>query len=235
MSPQIRYRIYPSLLDKFQDYLNPERLMVFNKTEEEIEQELINTINRVPFISEAADKGNAFNKLVDHFVKHPSEAIPTVNDGKEVIYQFTSQNGEQTTFSFPANIVREFVAYFKGSVPQVYCSATLYTKYGLVEVYSLADELRMDRVYDIKTTSRYEFPKYLNSWQRFIYPYCLNEQGIAVQSFEFTITDFKNTYKELYPYDHKQDSQKIRLHCEHFIEYIEARRHLITDTKIFGM
>ena len=72
---QPSYKIYPSLLDKFDKYLRADEEVenfwnIDNETgeykrspeeiEESLKQDLLDAINRVPFESEAADKGTAF-------------------------------------------------------------------------------------------------------------------------------------------------------------------------------
>lgn len=80
----VSFRIYPSLLDKFQTYLDSdvEAESFWNidsdtgeqkRTAEEIaaehEQELLDAINRVPHEPiEAADKGTCFNEIVDYLI-----------------------------------------------------------------------------------------------------------------------------------------------------------------------
>ena len=73
---QPNYNIYPSLLDAFGSYINSSQIYQeyygFAEepavSEEEFEQQkyqdLINKINRVPFESEAADKGTMFNEVI---------------------------------------------------------------------------------------------------------------------------------------------------------------------------
>lgn len=71
MNQQPKYRFYPSLLDKFEQYLRADEQVesfwnVDNETgeykkspeviEAELKQSLLDAINRVPFESEAADK-----------------------------------------------------------------------------------------------------------------------------------------------------------------------------------
>ena len=92
---QPNYRMYPSLLDKFEAYLRADEEVesffnIDNETgeykrspeevEAELKQSLIDAINRVPFSSEAADKGTAFNALVDMVLHkeahHPTERAP---------------------------------------------------------------------------------------------------------------------------------------------------------------
>ena len=78
-------------------------------------------------------------------------------------------------------------------------------KRGNVALYGYVDEILKYKVVDIKTTGRYVFPKYLNAWQSKIYPYCLNENGVYVNTFEYLITDFRNVYIEEYPYKPEND------------------------------
>ncbi|MDR1630304.1 MAG: hypothetical protein LBS36_08875 [Oscillospiraceae bacterium] len=231
MNPNLKYLFYPSLLDKFSAYLNPGKLLDYGKTEDEIERELLDAINRVPHESEAAEKGTAFNNLVDAAINAKNyEDIPMV-DG---LVHHTSKQGNKYAFQFPVPLVMDFAEYFKGAASQVFCEGTIETRYGLVGLYGYADEIKGATVYDIKTTGNYEFPKYLHSWQRHVYPYCLRQQGVGVEIFEFTVTDFKNTYKEVYTYEPEKTFIALRSICTQFIEYIEARRNVITDKKIFN-
>lgn len=99
MKQQPKYRIYPSLLDKFEQYLraDEEAESFFNidnetgeykkspdEVEEELKQSLIDCINRVPFASEAADKGTAFNAIVDSFI-HRKKHVPTEREPYTII------------------------------------------------------------------------------------------------------------------------------------------------------
>lgn len=79
---KIFYRIYPTILDAYFNYLNSdiiyERYYGWSEnppcTEEEFRQkqfqELIDRINRKPFDNEAADKGTALNEIIDCMVEH---------------------------------------------------------------------------------------------------------------------------------------------------------------------
>lgn len=88
---QPSYKIYPSLLDKFDKYLRADEEVenfwnIDNETgeykrspeeiEESLKQDLLDAINRVPFESEAADKGTAFNAIIDCYV-HCENHVPT--------------------------------------------------------------------------------------------------------------------------------------------------------------
>ena len=121
---QPKYRIYPSLLDKYTTYLraDEEAESYFNidsetgeykkspqEIEDELKRSLIDAINRVPFSSEAADKGTAFNALIDmavHCRKHvPTEREPyTIVGDREtnmvqVAFPATDISPERTSFS----------------------------------------------------------------------------------------------------------------------------------------
>ena len=268
---QPKYRIYPSLLDKFSAYLraDEEAESFFNidnetgeykRSPEEVEaalkQDLINAINRVPFDSEAADKGTAFNAVIDCYVhneKHtPTEREPytIIGDRETNIVQVTFPETELApvrNFLFDRKWIIGQAEYFKGSISQLVVSATLPTQYGDVELYGFVDELRKDVVYDIKTTSKYDFGKYERGWQRHVYPYCLIASGQveSVKAFEYTAYALKGgtsrtplisgtRYPEYYTYNHGQTVKLLTNHVERFIEFLEANRSLITDKKIFA-
>ena len=254
-----KYRFYPSLLDKFEKYLRVDRELesfwnqdedgnykrTYEEIEKELKQSLIDSINRVPFDSEAADKGTVFNELVDSFVNNRrSERVTMKGDIKNDIIT-AEYNGR--TFIFSYHFVCKAAEYFYGCVNQLFVSAPVQTKYGTVELYGYIDELKQDVVYDIKTTSKYEFGKYSEYWQRHAYPYCLIESGQmdSVKAFEFTAYALKGgtgrtpvitgvQYPEVYAYNHETSTMLLQQHSERFIEFLEANKELITDKKIFG-
>lgn len=262
MSRPPKYRIYPSLLDRFNEYryidAAIEKPWNADKTpsdvEAEIERGLLDAINRVPFESEAADRGTAFNEIVDCMIHgcQSKKIIPVyreivalcdtgvgtkpelrpVGHTAEVVGISATYNNR--TFTFPISLCREFADYFRGAASQVFCSGTLETQYGDVELYGYIDELIQDTVFDIKTTSRYEFGKFRMAWQKDVYPFCLEQMGCRIRGFEYTVTDFKNTYQEWYDFHYDDSRQRLREHCERFIEFLEARRDKITDKKIFN-
>lgn len=256
---QPKYKFYPSLLDQFEKYLHVDREFEhffnqdqetgdYKKTYEEIEtemkQSLLNSINRVPFDSEAADKGTAFNDIVDYFIHRKPVRTQIIEDINADVVTATYNN---RTFYFSYRFCCKAAEYFHGSVSQLFVKAVLPTKYGTVELYGYIDELNRNRVYDIKTTSRYEFGKYSEGWQRHVYPYCLISSGLVkdIDSFEYTAYHMKGgtsrtplitgvQYPELYKYDHQQSQGLLARHCERFIEFLEVNRDLITDKKIFA-
>ena len=268
-----KYRFYATLLDKFQTYLDTQAEEYFyqdedgswhkNYNEKEdtlhfsqgevdalLKQELLDAINRVPYEpSEAASKGTALNEVVDCLIHNRK------SDNDSVKICTTDLNGIKAikatcdgfTFLFDIDFCKSIAEYFNGSLSQVFTSATLGTKYGEVELYGYIDELRENKVFDLKTTSRYEFGKYAKYWQRHVYPYTLIESGACteINSFEFTAYALKGgtgrtplitgvQYPEVYQYDHEQSKVLLKGICERFIEFLEDNRKLITNKKIFN-
>ena len=272
MNQQPKYRFYPSLLDKFEQYLRADEQVesfwnVDNETgeykkspeviEAELKQSLLDAINRVPFESEAADKGTAFNAVIDCYIhkkKHiPSEREPytIIGDGETntiQVYFPATDIAPERNFLFDRSWCIEQSKYFSGALSQVFVSAVIPTRYGDVELYGYIDEIVRDTVYDIKTTSKYDFGKYEHGWQRHVYPYCLiaSSQMESVKAFEYTAYQMKGgtsrtplisgtQYPEYYTYNHEQTIKLLTAHCEHFIEFLEVNKELITDKKIFGL
>jgi hypothetical protein len=208
-----KYKIYATILDAFQWYQDSQQDTAF--------QDLIDKINRVPFSSEAADKGTAFNDVVDMYLHgqialHPSGLF--------------LHNG----FAFEEKLVTEFASNLHGATPQVRMSAPVHTRYGLVELYGVMDELMMGTVVDIKTTKQYTFPKYLRAWQHIVYPCILRHHTGMDYAFAYLVTDFKDIYCEDYQYSHERDYSRLVSFLESFIEFLEQHRELITDLKIFN-
>jgi len=240
-----QYNFYATLLDGFEGYLNSSRTYQEywgfsenpSKTEQQFEQEqflgLIDRINRVPFSSEAADKGTAFNEVIDCIIENRNSERMEIKSHKESGVIAVSYNGH--LFNFPFDLCIEFGKYFKGALTQQYTEGIVQTKYGPVRVYGYIDEVLPFKVADIKTTGKYSAFKYKNGWQHIVYPFCLKQNGIFINDFEYTVTDFKNTWTELYVYDEQRDLPQLIEHCERFIEFLSWNRELITDVKIFGL
>lgn len=265
------FRIYPSLLDKFQQLVDyeieaeqswnivseyakaqgrhPDKevgdyILSPDEMYRKIEAELIDTINRVPHRpSEAADKGTAFNEIVDCLIEKRKSSrddivIYSTSDKSAIVAEI---NG--FSFAFDTAFCRNAARYFSGAIPQYLAKAQLPTKYGDVELYGYVDELLPTRVCDIKTTSAYSFGKFERKWQRHLYPYCLIVNGDATQidEFEYTVFKWNNTpiltadlYKEVYTYNHKKSTEALRDVCEYFIYWLLKRKNFISDRRIFG-
>ena len=278
---QPSYKIYPSLLQKFQslldvdievnDYWNIDSDGEYKRTADELsdkyETELLMMINRVsdgPI--EAASKGTAFNEIVDCLIENrgssrddivirsvwydPSCKMVITGDPDDIkdksgLEKVIEASLDGFTFYFNKSFCREASEYFKGSIPQYLCSAILPTQYGDVLLYGYIDELREDKVYDIKTTGRYQYGKFEKGWQKDVYPFCLVESGDCseISEFEYTVFVLKKLkdepitgtmYRECYTYSHEMAKQRLTQMCERFIEWLEAHRYKITDKKIFG-
>lgn len=249
---KISYKLYPTLLDSFTNYLksevyydkyyawsdNPEYTP--EKYQKKCFDELIDRINRVPFDSEAADKGTAFNEVIDCMIENRKSEIVQVErllsdmmDGRQALVGLrATYNNRQ--FDFPISICREFANYYKGALSQQRVEAILHTCFGDVLVYGVIDELMPMSVHDIKTTGSYYVGKFKDHWQHIVYPYCLMQNGSDVRLFEYNITDFKNTYTETYTFVPERDIPILVNHCEEFIRFLNDNRDLITDKKIFA-
>ena len=274
MKEDVKYKLYPSVLNSFQrlldsdvdadDFMNIDRETGEpRQTADEIaasrERDLLDLINHVESAPiEAADKGTAFNEIVDCLIENRKSSrddlvIRSVlldeggniqPDGKIRAVQ-ASIHG--FVFLFDLETCKKAADYYKGTFPQQYVRATINTRYGLVELYGYADYIGRNIVADMKTTSNYSFGKYENGWQKDLYPYCLIESGdmTEVSSFEYTVFQLSGgtsrtplisakMYKEDYTYNHAKATARLRQMCERLIEWLEMHRSEITNTKIFG-
>lgn len=210
-----KYKFYATLLDSYQYYQDSESETAF--------EDIINKINRVPFESELAAKGTAFNNLVDE-VAHKGFSLP---DEPLVFFE---------SFDYKVPIVSEIANEIKGAIPQVHCSALIETKYGNVELYGYIDELMpFPTIVDIKCTGNYDYGKFTKNWQHIVYPYCLFMSTETIYQFTYLITDYQRTFSEDYFFKPELDIPKLRNFVESFIEFIEKHCELITDRKIFAL
>ena len=207
---KIAYRIYPSLLDKFQTLLNAEKDLEapwnidretgdYKKTltqiEDEATQSLLNSINRVPFHSLAADNGTVFNELVDCLHRGRKSfrddiQFKTFKEYGLIAARFQQKDLPDEYFYYDLMNARNIAQFFKGSCCQLFVKGNLPTVHGNVELYGYIDELKRDVVYDLKTTgSSYQFGKFEDHWQRYVYPYCLISSGqmTDVLAFEYSV------------------------------------------------
>lgn len=249
---QLKFKFYATLLDAFTSYLKSdaiwERYWGFSEnpphTPEEFKeqqfQSLIDTINRVSFDSEAADKGTAFNEVIDCMIENRKSdkvqverLLSDMVDGRQnIVVLRTTYNNRQ--FDFPITICREFSNYYKGALTQQRVEAILPTCFGNVLLYGYIDELMPMSAHDIKTTGNYYVGKFKDHWQHIVYPYCLMQNGSDVRLFEYNITDFKSTYTESYTFVPRRDIPVLIEHCEDLIRFLNDNKNLITDKKIFA-
>lgn len=261
-TPRTDYRLYPSLLDSFTDLVNAEsdwgqlwgNSQVPSKTAEEYalecEKRLIDQINRCPKEpNEAADKGTCFNAVVDSLIHGNNSVDDKVSIGYVQINGTWAIMASMNSFSFlfDKGLCMYLATRFKGALSQYLCEAPLQTSKGVVLLYGYLDEWVGCRISDIKTTGDYKFGKYGRKWQRHVYPYAVVESGecTEIAEFEYTAVELSapsakrpiitgEVFPEVYTYDHEQSRAALRAVCESFIEWLEYRRHLITDQRIFG-
>ena len=270
---KVSYKLYATLLDSYQNFIDSDK--IYQKyygfsdnppcSEDEFRekqfQSLIDRINRVPFDSEAADRGTAFGEIIDCMIENRKsetvkvEKVYKVNrfgacdemgkplyydeeETKEVIALKATYNNRK--FIFPISVCCEFANYFKGALTQQRVEAILPTVFGDVLVYGLIDELMPTSVHDIKTTGSYTIGKFKDHHQHLVYPYALMQNGSDVRTFEYNIVEFNkggsvvDTYTETYVFNPERDIPILTSHCEEFIRFLEENRELITDKKIFG-
>lgn len=278
MATPRKFNIYPSLLIAYQSLLDYELIAEedWNKVGEaahdrgeyldreigdykltpeemylKLECDLLDSINRIDgSFGEAADKGTAFNEIVDCLIEHRKSNRKDCN-----IRSILNDAGEKVIraeihgriFDFDVNLCKTAGNFFKGSVTQYKAEADIETVYGTVHLYGYIDEWVGNKIYDIKTTGSYKWGKFEKGWQRWIYPYCVIESGdtTEVESFTYWVVEWayrrqgeplaaKGIYEETYTYDHEEAKHRIRVMCESFIEWLDARREFIQDKRIFG-
>jgi hypothetical protein len=209
-----KYNLWATLFDSFAYYEKSEKDTAF--------EELLGSINRTGTVGDAARKGTLFNEIVDS--DKPLDFIGDIYEG----------NLMKDGFDIPVAIIENFRNKFNGALRQIYVESFIDVSGSNVMLYGYVDEIIMEIAFDIKTTSKYEFPKYIHTYQKDIYPYCLNKEGNKIELFEYTITDFKNIYVEQYPYNEQKSTNRISEQAYKIIDFIETNRDLITNQKIFN-
>ena len=261
------YRITPSLLNKWQDLVDADKHWeewYGNSDEPSIssedyyakcEKELLDAINRVPFVSEAASKGTALNELVDCIVdkRKPREdmLVERVYSDAEAFKDTVvalSANIDGFSFLYDISLVRELADYFKGAICQHRCEAVMDTSFGPVILYGDADYILRDVVYDLKSTSKYSaYGKFESGWQKDLYPWALIESGEmeGITGFEYTVVPLSGgtatsplitgeIKSEWYDYSHGMATRRLRQVLEAFLPWVEEHRSLITHKRIFN-
>ncbi len=250
---------YATLLDAFQNYLDTDELwekfwghsddpkMTYDEYADKQFVEIINRINRVPFTNDAVEKGTAFNNIVDMLLDGKTDngqfllqtddekQLITISE-REIKVDDDGQPSEtfinQRSFSLP--VVKEFVNYYEGAMKQYFTKGVLDTCYGNVELYGFIDYLLPFSIHDMKTAKSYSAGSYRKHWQHIVYPFTLQQNGINISSFEYNVTNFRETFTELYVFKAERDIPRLRDMCERFIGFLLNHKDLITDEKIFN-
>lgn len=253
MSQQPKYRIYATLLDAFMQLERAE--VVWEKYygfsqeppctpeefREKLEKELIDRVNRVPFESEAADRGTAFNEVVDALIENRKPKFMDVERTTDLQY-LVKFNGHE--FKFPIQLCVDMAVMYRDALTQRRVSGVMSTGYGDVELYGVIDELMPMAVHDIKTTGSYSMGKYKYNNQHLVYPWALRMMGVDITTFHYDVVELGKPrkdgtcsverFRETYVYDHERDEKVLRDRVEDFVAWLEMHRGEITDKKIFG-
>lgn len=283
---EIAYRIYPSLLDKYQQLLDYEEeaekpwnkwtpasiekakteylesdfpiapwiepvvgdyILTPEEKYDEIEQELIDMINRKPHAPMlAADRGTAFNEVIDCLIlnkpcQREDMTIESLRSQNVPFAIRADYNG--FSFVFDLELCRAVKSLLGGAVCQYLIEAPIRTKYGDVLLYGYLDYWLEDKIIDLKTTGKYDFGNYERKWQKSVYPYCAIESGLTngISEFDYLVVQMGKgkvitgtVYNEAYSYDHESNKIKLQEHIESFIDFIERNRDRITNRKIFN-
>lgn len=229
-------RIYPTLVDSFIYYMNSEYMD---------KQEMIDRINRVERPkSDAMLKGSALNDLMDFIVAGgtPEQTTVKVRGVPTDMYVWRTE-GEAGEFGrvyqFKKRVCDELLEHINPwgtsatADTQVYCKGIIETKHGPVEIYGYVDYLQRDRLIDLKTTSKYTFPKYNNGFQHLAYPFCMNQQGNDISCFQYLVTDTNHVYLETYHWN-DQMAQQMLDPLNGLLDFISTFRDEITDPKVLG-
>lgn len=240
-----QFKFYATLLDSFQGYLDSsktyQKFWGFSQdpkmTEEEYEEkafnELIDKINRVPFESEAADKGTAFNEVIDCLIEGRKSDNMDISSDK--VKNAIHVNFKDWNFKFNLSLCKEIAGMLEGALTQQRVEAIMPTKYGNVLLYGYLDQLLPFIIVDLKTTKSYNAFKYRYNWQHKVYPYCLNQNGVEINRFDYLVTNFIAVFRETYIYNPELDYIRLQDHCEQLIGFLNKYRHLITDQKVFAL
>lgn len=206
------YNLYPTLLDSF-------RFFKRNENEGAL-QEFLDKLNRVPIQpNDAMQRGNAFEKNLTLMLKN--QDIGTSPEGLVRCHDVDVSR----------DLIQRFAARLQGSVMQVFVETFCECSYGRVRLYGFVDNIIRDTAVDVKTTGKYEFPKYLHSFQRPVYLKAL--EGSGVDRFDFLITDFREMYVESYRLT-SDDWDRTVSEVNDLVGFIEDNRDKITTSKIFG-
>lgn len=189
------YRISPSLLNSFMEWLNADEMyakfwgnsetpaMTAEQYERQKLQELLDYINRKPQpLNEAADRGTCLNEIVDGLIGgggNPNVTWDKVDDA-----YVAHRNG--FTFVFDPALVDHLALTFRNAIPQFHLSHTYDLGNRRVELHGYSDYIFQSMIWDLKTTERYECEKYACNWQRHVYPVVAVDAGDMMRCDNFT-------------------------------------------------
>lgn len=255
--------VSPSVLDKYQAWMDAENSwedyygdqetpsVSITDWEKKLEDELIDACNGVETpSSRAADLGTCLNEAVDCVLlnmpcqREDIKIWQTDVDGNRSLVIEKTPN----TFMFHPDDVEALATHVKGCTPQKMVSAYLSTNYGVVQLYGYPDYFDNTRVIDLKTTSRYDYGKFRYKWQRYVYPYILDRNGLIpdYERFDFLVCKVtgdtkRNPFVELQLYYETYTDplppfeEKIRTFVESFCSWFTRKHEAgIVNEKLLG-
>lgn len=246
------FSVYATALDAYRNMVNSsdvwQNYWAFSEnpphTEEQFHwlqvEQFIDGLNRVDGVpSEAASRGTAFNELIDAFVewRAPKMVTTTNKDDSGRAVSVTAEV-DGFTFTFPLDLLKDYGKRYERAVCQYLTKGTMHTRHGIVQLYGYIDELMSDRIVDIKTTGRYEFPKFANNAQHLVYPYCLRQEGMKLDIFDYDIVVFSKygaieQYTERYIWEDSNE-QRLREWVEDLCDWLTRYAPLIQNPALFG-
>jgi hypothetical protein len=181
----------PTFLDSFRHYQDADP-----EYAGKARRDLIDRLDGVPVTSGAMRKGIEFEQAVCDFL-----------DGK-------ADGGPAGGPPLPG-IIEEAAGHVRGALRQVHVSVPVAPD---VTVHGYIDFLKGNTIYDVKTTAKYEFPKYLRNCQHLAYMAALRQLGIT--TFKYLATDFQSLYVEEYRWDGSMLAD-LRGRAMDFLSYLE--------------
>lgn len=224
-----RYKIYPSLLNDFYNYLT-------SKGETETtdawvtEEKLLSRINRE---DRTVSEKMVLGILFEDAVFDRSIPIDENSDG-ELAYTLSGQKeGVFAKADCKVEVLQVAKRLYLGGMTQVLVSSIMEFPNYDVELYGKIDVVKQSTAVDIKYTSRPEYAKFKDSFQHPVYLRGLKHQYGADCSFDYFVTDLTDWSLETYVYN-DQEEERLREIVRRFVEYLELRRPMIRDKKVYA-
>ncbi len=193
-----RYLITPTLLNKFQYYIQDEY-----KSPADSRADFLKTLSREKFEpNEDMAKGLKFEKDIELNCKKMSD------NGEEFSLLVDGYTKYERIVQNLSNIVL-------GGLWQQSCKKDLRVGNQEFLLYGKCDVVKRDTIYDIKFISNYELGKFIDSSQHLIYLYCLD-----LPKFQYLVSDGNDYWVEDY-YNHAGIENEIKSKISDFMGYLE--------------
>ena len=204
-----QYNFYPTLLNNFKDYQD---MKMYGERMAYDEPGILDAINKKPFlISDAILKGQALEK-------HLQDGSPLGRFEKD----------------FEPSVLVSLRAEVAKGVWQVFVEYTHELPECIVRWYGFIDVLQGTRTLDVKSTSQYDFPKFLNSFQHKVYMLGCDNMGIEIKDHIYLATTGREWYKESYHYQKDKFIADLTTVSRDLISFCELHRNEITSPRIFN-